>query len=260
MKSRNSREDVATLRQFCELDEEHGDLERAVRTFDIDKFRPLSIFLQKEDRNPERRTIELLAWLLNFSPRPYQLNTDYSTIELDCREVETSDEDLADIDEGETDTIRGGSGDRAAVGTARPDLSSRVSASNFKNFWSGVHTKRLAGGVCLAFIAILLAILWPAKCMYWSGVQYESADCDQKLPYIPTLPADQYKINYFKQITRPDTITREHISKVWYWKINGKLELYTHYGEHPEYPGKYLKPLTKYMYEEYVLTGKVSVL
>ncbi|MFA6152003.1 MAG: hypothetical protein WC716_11825 [Chitinophagaceae bacterium] len=62
--------DKRTLKEFFELpfDREISDL--AVRKCDPDKFKPLCNFLKKGIQTREKN-IELLAWLIDFRPRPF---------------------------------------------------------------------------------------------------------------------------------------------------------------------------------------------
>ncbi|MES2274972.1 MAG: hypothetical protein V4592_03040 [Bacteroidota bacterium] len=64
------RADYRTLRSFlCRPDNEEI-YESAIKQFDPDKFKPLNNFLKK-GTNTDEKNIELLAWLIDFRPRPY---------------------------------------------------------------------------------------------------------------------------------------------------------------------------------------------
>ena len=89
--------------------------------------------------------------------------------------------------------------------------------------------------------------------MYWASDHYVSSSCDEKVPNVNIIVLDGSKLNHFKKITRPDTLELVDINKVWYSKINKKVEFYTAPGHHPEHPDKQLKPLTKYMFLKYVV-------
>jgi hypothetical protein len=92
------------------------------------------------------------------------------------------------------------------------------------------------------------------QCMYWAKDRYVSKHCDEKMPQVQLIALDESKLKYFKKITRPDTLRISDIKGVWYSKINRVIELYTSPGNHPVYTEKQLKPLSKYMFNKYILT------
>lgn len=64
------RADYRTLRSFLGRPDNEEIYESAIRRFDPDKFKPLNNFLRK-GTNTDEKNIELLAWLIDFQPRPY---------------------------------------------------------------------------------------------------------------------------------------------------------------------------------------------
>lgn len=89
------------------------------------------------------------------------------------------------------------------------------------------------------------------KCMYWNGVEYKLADCDSKNPHLNLKPIDKMLFNYFKKITRPDTLNIDNFKgKVWYDKSNNRVDFFTSFGRHPE-NGKTLKVATDRIIKKY---------
>ncbi|SEK24385.1 hypothetical protein [Parapedobacter koreensis] len=68
-KKKHHRDDDSTLKSFFGLLPTEEFHEMAIKRFDIDKFKPLCSLLKKEFRTDEKN-IELLAWLIDFCPRP----------------------------------------------------------------------------------------------------------------------------------------------------------------------------------------------
>jgi hypothetical protein len=64
--------DYRTLKSFMERPDSEELHESAIRRFDPDKFKPLNNFLRK-GTNTDEKNIELLAWLIDFRPRPYSI-------------------------------------------------------------------------------------------------------------------------------------------------------------------------------------------
>ncbi|RKR82859.1 hypothetical protein BDD43_3050 [Mucilaginibacter gracilis] len=75
------KSDYRMLRSFLERPDKEEIYESSIRRFDPDKFKPLNNFLKK-GTNTDEKNIELLAWLIDFRPRPfsnYRLTHSYST-------------------------------------------------------------------------------------------------------------------------------------------------------------------------------------
>ncbi|PST83954.1 hypothetical protein C7T94_04210 [Pedobacter yulinensis] len=54
-----------------------------------------------------------------------------------------------------------------------------------------------------------------------------------------------------KKIVRADTITLASTGKVWYKRLQDRIEFYTRPGYHPVYPEMELKPITAYIIERH---------
>jgi hypothetical protein len=62
--------DLRTLKDFLELPFDKPFLDVAYKKWDVDKFKPLCTFLKRKI-NTREKNIELLAWLIDFRPRPF---------------------------------------------------------------------------------------------------------------------------------------------------------------------------------------------
>jgi hypothetical protein len=214
---------------------------------DVDRFRPLINHLNKKTENTDEKNIELLAWLIDFSRRPY-------TFRLD-----TFKEDFVGHQEAE----------KPVAVEISPELEKELSkeVDNKLNhitviekpayalFWHK-SWKKLAVFTVSIFILLFsfksLDFLKEKDCMYWDGVNYKSISCDQKLPNIQVVALDTFKLKHFKKITKPDTLSENSIHKMWYSKIDKEIEFFTTEGMHPEHTEKALKPVSKYIFNKYV--------
>ena len=266
--TRANKGDLLTLRLFVgerENEEEYG---RAIRNTDVNIFKPLSNFLKGQTTNTEDKNIELLAWLIDFSPRPYKLGftaSDLMHIPLGTAEDDDQTQALSSKD---TSNIYGGSGNiKVLTISPRKNLGEWL-IEQFGNY----RRKIIIGLVVLVTGAIGISLNKSAKnisfmpfakndnqCMYWNGDQYIQLACETKLPYTQVIALDLFKLDHFKKITRPDTLTEAHINKIWYLKTNNEVELYTCDGKHPEQPHRRLRPLSKYMFDKYVVGKKVRI-
>lgn len=84
------------------------------------------------------------------------------------------------------------------------------------------------------------------QCMYWNGREYIPEHCNDTREGLVAI--DMKKVDHFKKITRPDTITSTR--NIWYSKHQNNIEFFTADGINPE-NGKDLRPLTVYMLEKY---------
>ncbi|SHJ96135.1 hypothetical protein [Epilithonimonas mollis] len=85
------------------------------------------------------------------------------------------------------------------------------------------------------------------QCMYWNGNEYIPEDCNDTRDGLVAI--DMKKVDHFKKIMRPDTITS--IKNIWYSKHKNVVEFFTADGINPE-NHKSLNPLTEYMLENYI--------
>src|SRR5690606_3108235 len=68
---RYDRKDDEVIRQFFDPQNLYASHEERIDHFDLDGFRPLVLFMQGRTKNPHDRVVKILAWLIDFEPRPY---------------------------------------------------------------------------------------------------------------------------------------------------------------------------------------------
>jgi hypothetical protein len=241
--SRGSEGDIGIIRQFFGHREDEGGYLKVIKTIDTDKFKPLVNFLKEQTQDTEDKNIELLAWLLDFNPRPYQfsLNTNI-------------------IPSGDNKNITNESESKS-----EPIILLGYEISLPLKPWYQKRNLRLVPILLIALISFFVFNQSKSsnfflsfggnknQCMYWANDRYILKNCDEKMPQVQLIALDESKLNYFKKITRPDTLKITDISGVWYSKINKVIELYTSPGYHPIHNEKQLKPLSKYMFNKYIL-------
>ncbi|WP_395626590.1 hypothetical protein [Daejeonella sp.] len=241
--SRSTKGDIGILRQFFGHREEDLGYLKAIKTIDTDKFKPLVNFLKEQTQDTEDKNIELLAWLIDFNPRPYQFS-------LEAKK----------LPKGEIITITNESAFKSeSIILLGFDISIPL------KHWYQKRNLRLIPIFLIALISIFVFNQFMGsnsflsfggnknQCMYWAKDRYVSKNCDEKMPQVQIIALDESKLRYFKKITRPDTLKITNISGVWYSKINKVIELYTSPGNHPVHTEKQLKPLSKYMFNKYIL-------
>lgn len=268
LETRTTKEDFKTLRLFFGERENEGDYERALRNTDVNIFKPLCNFLKGKTNKPDEKNIEMLAWLIDFSPRPYKLGFTMADIKPSgSQTVQIDDQESQTLSRANSTMIYGGSkttGDQIMVSDKPAPLPEKNLLTDRRKIFIILFVL-ISGVIALALnktrVNSSLSFLSESdrQCMYWSGEQFIEADCLSKLPNVELIALERSKLDHFRKIKRPDTLTENHINKVWYFKTGNKLELFTMEGKHPEQFKKRLRPLSRYMYEKYVVSGKVIV-
>lgn len=107
---RYKERDGKTLRLFFLPKDDASDYGLSIRNIDTDKLKPLSNFLRGRTVETDDKNIELLAWLIDFRPRPYDHTHDYGEAGLgDCNqdnEIERNgmpDQEITGSDSGSSE-------------------------------------------------------------------------------------------------------------------------------------------------------------
>lgn len=76
----DKKTDAFVLREFFGANDNFEEIEKRIINIDKDKFKPLINYLKKYTKETDVKNIELLAWLIDFQPRPFKYGFDYSEI------------------------------------------------------------------------------------------------------------------------------------------------------------------------------------
>jgi len=241
---------------------------------ETDKFKALANFLKEKSGGSDLRRLEMVSLILDFKQRPYRkFEKHYSKISegediVDKEEVvfdskepsvensnnEVEKPEIEEVVDKEIVTIE------AEVNTPKViGFSEEVSIQKQKN----VPLKKIGIiGIVAVIIGISLFLnfkTWTTKnCMVWKGDKYEAVDCTETINSFVeiTLPKDDKLIKEFRKMkvdSKTSFFDKKGNPKIWYIKNpNGTLEFYNQPGLQPE-TGKTLKPISKYIIQEYVL-------
>ncbi|GAB1462171.1 hypothetical protein [Pedobacter sp.] len=172
-----------------------------ILTIDAEKFKPLQKYMQGNITKPNLRTIELLAWLIDFNEEQVKNETVFK------------------------------------------------STKDVQYPWKIIGIS----AIVIACFSGLYFKFFYKQCMQWNGQQYVAVHCGNEGKVGEIIALKTNKIEEFHRILKPDTITYNSIGKVWYMKMNKKLEFYTDSGSLPADRRKELKPITKYIIDKYIL-------
>ena len=274
-----------TLRAFFGVPPAGKNFGYIIERYNADKFRPLQSLIKGEIKNPAVITVELLAWLIDFNPRPLGLaqkvlknlnelpNTDIpitgstkiqegsnnaGTNEVEKKEVLPIENDLT------PEALLEGAGNKMPVIDNKDE--SKITAINLSQksnhrrqkiiTWFGLVIVILFGGL-YGIQQFKSSGNTPfgvsnTACMYWDNDHYEQVPCNEEPGGRLILPLNEKKKEGFKRITREDTITERSINILYYISVNGKIEYYTEDGNHPVHINRTLKKLSRYMFEKHL--------
>lgn len=228
-----------------------GGYIEAIKNHHINKFKPLVNYLKGQVLNTDQKNTELLAWLINFEPRPFQHGKKYDGAEPERVQEEKEEEEKEVVVERADN-----SGENVGVMTMFQRVPEKTKP--------GPKNRAI---IILAFLIIFIGggsywllhrrapkivLTGNESCMYWAGDHYQPVSCNQKFKDTLVVALDSVMLHQFKKITQPDTITARAKGHVWYVKVDDGIEFYTSDGYHPIYHQKRLRPLTDYIIYKYV--------
>lgn len=283
-----SKRDEKVIRDFCTgANEPIGgkmgdpkDCYELLQDYDINKFKPLVNFIKGSSQNTVAKNIELLAMLLDFPGRPWDSRKTYPVEGFETPDTNEDEPETGKmiteahflthqpVNEIEIPAESPGIPEIPEIPMALMGTSGAENSPAGKEKSKGKSTKRLAVAAILS-LALGTSGMWLWKetsqpmdlsggCMIWRDDHYEPIACGEKVEGALIIGLDSVKLKNFRKITTPDTITYRAMGKVWYSKIDGKIEFFTSEGLHPVNINRKLKPLSTYMIDKYILSGTAS--
>lgn len=240
--------DLSIFRHFFSLKPEI-DVSRQIKSFDTEKFKPLSSFLKSGTNLKDYGSANLIAIMVDFKDRPYTKFLDSNCIAYldDSKDLLTSE--YRDIRQ-----------DYSKVSLSRQLPKSRT------NFQYQLISLLSKSGILLIyffslllFTAFVIKDTFDDKCMIWKGDHYEKIDCDEnrvfgEMSYDNVVALNKEVLENFKKINVYDTTTFfiNDRPMIWYSKQGGQCEFFSCNGIHPV-TRKLLRPITKHMVEKHIL-------
>ena len=232
--------DEGIFKKFFNWNETEDKIKQ-IKRFDTDKFRPFQNFLIRNTDISQIESLDLIAILVDFHPRPYlkYRNKDF-VVNGQMFELTTKEE---------LDTI-----------TIKPIYMEGFGV--VKKF--SLRMKVLLSLVVLLIMASLgfsiKNICFPSKnAMVWTNNHYEAVELGKMSNTNDIIPIDQNVLDNFRKIAVCDTTNffkngNEDKPLVWYGKDpkTKKYEYFNQPGIHP-ITGKTLKPITEYIIEKYIV-------
>lgn len=270
---RGERIEENTLRAFFGILPEGKNYGNLIEWQSLGKFKSIQKLLKKEVENPSSANVELLAWLIDFNPRPLSQaqimfrNTNETNIPISP--LSDNDEGKLEQSQSETDSaeIKKILLDEKIEDTKNLSQNEigKTSIKDEEYVTLGAKTPtqnrilKMATATSLVLVTVLGGGYMLGKndtnnntgCMYWAVDHYEPVSCNEKGKGL-LVPFDQEKIKSFRKIMRKDTITEWSIGKLYYIKNNNDIECYTEGGNYPLDITRTLKVLSQHMFDTYL--------
>ncbi|MGL2963872.1 hypothetical protein ACSVH2_08660 [Flavobacterium sp. RSB2_4_14] len=230
-KENQSQDDATTFKVFFGFEFGEGNLNRLKS--ETDRFRALENFLKNTTDCNDIEGINLIAILVDFTPRPFLKF---------AKRFSGNEEQVTVIPESniESKTI---------------DVPLKVPQTKKRKLMYGILG--VTGLLSIGYTAKDVA--FPEKeCMQWQKDHYELVDCTSSAQqsfagFSEIIPIDNNEIMLRRIIPSDTTVFfKNGEPQIWYCKINKKIECFNTHGKHPE-TGKALRPITKYIINKYEL-------
>jgi len=262
-----------TLRAFFGMSPTEKGFRNFIENYKADKFKPLQSLIKGEVSNPSIITVELLAWLIDFKPRPlaYAQKVFATTNEFNDQEKpgnggnkKQEGDNLANGEKHLKSEISNAGllGEETLIeeenkkhGLNKANVHDRIPKINLTSV-IGITLVILCG------VAYLISLQTTSgediygntksNCMQWINDHFEKVPCVEQQDGLPILALNEKKIKSFRMITRVDTMTEWSIGKVYYIKDKGTIKYYTEAGNYPEDLTRPLKVLSPYMFDKYL--------
>ena len=273
---------------FSASDKEKG-YTKSIQNCNVDDLRQVKKILNRKTPNPGIKFIELIAWLIDFKPRPSILYykhpdknkttnnpdilvpTEEEPDEQNSGEPQVTDDNADETTEQKNGELKVIDHGKDETGRQKSDAGSPDENGEDKETKPAKPVRRIPiytvaiSCIVLFLIAGTTFFFWnkkpditpntlftSQKCMYWTGDHYEAVDCNEKVSDGPIVSLDVQKLTNFKKITSPDTLTKDALVKVWYTKIAGEHQYFTDSGVHPLDTQKKLRPLSRYILSNHI--------
>ncbi|CAM6054712.1 unnamed protein product [Sphagnum tenellum] len=198
----------------------------ALKILEADDVKSLSNYLQGRTGDTGNKNIELLAWLIDYEPRPHPYNFEVSSSAAKPQ--------------------------KTFLATAAPKRK--------KLYWL-IPIIAIITGAVIYWLTGQNPKAKPINtfdagdrikgCMFWTGEHYQKTPCDIKRGDTLIVGRDDNKLQHFRKLMITDTITSNSLGKLWYSKIDGNVEFFTASGFHPIHVERRLHPVTQYMINKY---------
>jgi len=252
-----------------------------------DKFRTIHNFLKRKTDTTRKKNLDLIAWLIDFNPRPYNLyrkpNAIGSRIEV---ETEPEKKENNGGDSGIDIDFEDDPSTKVTISKPEPipDKEKKIEDEVETEIEKGSKYKKWILGI-MSLITISVMCFYgmhyfsdnektdtekkpleeknltntDKKCMAWAETEYILADCSDEIHPEFATTVQPYDASLFKNLKKVNVTIKTPFFNpntktplIWYYRLGkGKFEYYKSYGLHPIY-NEPLDPITQGHIDNYV--------
>jgi hypothetical protein len=272
---RFDRKDETTLKNFFGNSGDREACLKAIEHYEIDRFKPLITYLGDPSVKTHTKNVELLAWLIDFQPRPFDYRMKYVVNETETPAIGASPNETQGLEAEPAvpavnpDPRSTSPSEKEQVVQPGPpvQIGETPSQATFRRGRTMKTTKRVVALTTIIIVLVSIGFyeLWRPSpktyppippgsqgCMFWAEDHYQPIPCNMKLGDTLVIALDSEKLVHFRKITRPDTISDNARGSVWYVRYRGNYEFYTSDGYHPIDPQLRLRPITPFIIAKHV--------
>ncbi|MGL2965867.1 hypothetical protein [Flavobacterium sp. XGLA_31] len=232
LKNNQHQDDLTTFKVFFGFEFGEGIMNKLQA--ETDRFRAIENFIKGKTDTNDLESINLLAILVDYTPRPFlKFAKQGNREEKESEVIVKRQEEITQVEKP----------------LAVIDRKKKSKKNIFYAFIAAI------GLFTMAYTT--KDIVFPKKeCMQWQEDHYEIMTCDSQInsrfSESSIIPIDE-SIMELKKIKVSDTTTffEGGKAKIWYCKVDGVPEYFDGPGFHP-ITGKALRPITNYMINKYV--------
>lgn len=264
----NPPRDEEILRLFFRANQK-DDLLKIIENTDPEKFRTVQNFLLRNTGSTSKKNLNLIAWLIDFQPRPYSAYRTHNVVvkKIDEKQHLPKNEKVI-IPESETfTTVK----IPEEVGPPKKPI----------NFWL-----KVASVVILFCTVLFFGINYmiqesktntekisvqdehltdTEECMAWDGTAYQLADCTDSIHPTYKTKVIAYDKSLQKNLKKVDVSIKTKFFApnnktplIWYYKVGkNEFEYYTSHGIHP-INGEPLEDITQYHIDTHIPKHKIA--
>ncbi len=258
---RNEKNDEYILSRFFQFKNDDNKL-LEIKNFGDGRFRSIENFLKEEVENTSIRNLNLISWLIDFKPRPYE---EYSKFENSITEEALIDKPESEI----TDDFNDEEEKRKQEEEKRKQEEEKEKRKLEERRRRRRRMITISISVTFGLTLMILGVQkWPSYfpknntegigCMTWADSLYVPVSCDEgPLSKYGTQvkPLDKKELKNMRRVevtAAYDFFTATGKPLIWYYKNEkDECEFFTAPGLHPV-NGATLKKITPYIIQKYV--------
>lgn len=244
-------DDELIFRRFFDVKDDEN-IVKQVEKFDLDKLKPIGNYLKGKTRDTKPIIIELIAILVNFTPRPYNKFSKKNEGALEKEVTAVEEQEIIPI-KGKEEFKNPERGPLVLL------INEKAKANNNTSTFFTKQKKIIFLSIAGLFFTGYTAkdLVFPEKqCMQWQSDHFERVDCQCEVNALfasaPVIPFDEDVIELNKlKVYDTTPFFKAGKAVIWYCKVDGEPEFFDQPGFHP-ITGNALKAVTPYIINKYV--------